>query len=142
MDEYGIRTWGDVLAFLQSLTPEELQQPAQVLPPNPNGDLPTALLPLYAAGTLHALGVDDTRDAVTNSHHPHHVVLCFDWNPFLPDGAIGSDLETGKHIFLEDASAADFNPFELDDTRWGETPDAEPGWYELPGTEDEDPETR
>ncbi len=93
-----IETWRDVLDFLTTLAPDQLDQPAQVLPPQFDRDVPVELGPIIFAGTVAELGMV-TRGSADNAHHPGAVVLMTDGNPYAADGSIGFDAETGERIW-------------------------------------------
>ena len=92
MSDKLMNTWADVLAFLQTLTPEQLRQAPMAMPPEPDGDKPLGLMPLVTMGTIeemcHVDGkvVTKTRSCDNDEHHPEQVVMLIDSFPYDNDG--------------------------------------------------------
>ncbi len=96
----GIPRWRDVLDYLKTLTDEQLDQEAMLLPPNPTGSL-TLLEPIFAFGTVeemcHVDGevVTETRSGNDFKHHPEQVVALYDYAPYDEDGNTFFELVDG-----------------------------------------------
>jgi hypothetical protein len=88
-----IKTWGDVLLYLQSCSPEQLLKPPQVI--LPGSDLGT----LIDINTIGFYFTEHTRSTYDNKHHPEDIVFLSDTNMFAKDGAIAQDLLTGERIY-------------------------------------------
>ena len=98
-----IYTWRDLMEVLQTLTPAQLDKPAQVAPPEPDETVAVELCPAIACGTIDDLFDEhQTRSNYDNKHHPDDFVLTMDHNIFAPDGSIGTDLMTGERVFPKD----------------------------------------
>ena len=92
MDENeGVSTYKELLEYLQTLTPEQLEQRIMVLPPDVEiggNDEVVDLLPVFAIGSVKSLYEDtrETRSADDWNHHPEQIVICTDCNPFDGEG--------------------------------------------------------
>lgn len=97
----------DIKAVLDTMTEEQLDQPAQVMVSQCDGDKDIPLNQVIAFKTIKQLVSGEetgeeyqkTRSAFDNEHHADHFVLAMDWNMFAEDGTIGFDLMTGEHIY-------------------------------------------
>lgn len=89
-----IKTWADVLAWLRTLTPEQLAQTAEVYANDPTSEEPRRLDHVVAGGTVEEFFGDDgaTRSSADNTHDPARCVLLLDDNPFSPVGDLFYDL--------------------------------------------------
>ena len=100
-------TWRELLEELLKLSEEELEQKIQVMPNNPDETVATPLLPAYAFGTVEELVGDPgdvgagVRSFYDNQHHPGDFILCVDRNHFGEDGAVATDLLSGRKIFYK-----------------------------------------
>lgn len=88
MNYHQITTWRDLRDALAAMTEAELGQPAQLFP-REAGDGPVPLEPLYLIAEIGFVGARETRSVLDGDHHPEHVVLLADANPFEGDGSIG-----------------------------------------------------
>lgn len=102
----GLETYRDLKAKLDSMTEEQLDQIAQIMISQADGDKPYPLHQVIDFGTVKHFcstpdgePVDTTRSCVDNEHHPEQFVLLCDYNMFAEDGAIAFDLETGERFY-------------------------------------------
>lgn len=98
MKTEAIETYADLAKLLQGLSPEELTQPIQIVPPSPYCDATVALQPAIWIGPVSEMD-QPTRSAHNNTRKPDSIVIGVDWNPFHEDGSIGEDLVTGERVF-------------------------------------------
>ncbi len=101
-------TYRDLKAKLDSMTDEQLDQVAQIMISQADGDKPYPLHQVVDFDTVQRFTstpdgeqVDTTRSCVDNEHHPEQFVLLCDWNLYAEDGTIGFDLETGERIYTK-----------------------------------------
>ena len=88
-----IATWADLLKVLQSLTPQQLDTPAQVVRSHPVYEHVHEAEPIVCMGTVDELGLLYVRSSLDNRRHGNEVVLFTDGNPFAEDGAIAYECE-------------------------------------------------
>lgn len=98
-------TYRVIKSILDKMTDKQLDQKAQVMVPQVNGDESIPLHPVIGFNTVgvyvsaDGVEVDTTRNAVDNKHHSEQFVFLVDWNMFAEDGAIAFDLETGERLY-------------------------------------------
>lgn len=87
-----IRTWADLAAKLQQMTPEQLQQPIQCVKPTMDEDDVQEMLTGIAFATVEAFGFHKCRSTHNNKYCPGDLVLLVDYNPYAENGAIAYQL--------------------------------------------------
>jgi hypothetical protein len=97
---------------LNKLTDAQLDQQAQIMLPQADGDKPiplhevigfeTVLYFCTPPGSKDESQCDKTRSCVDNEHHPEQLVFLCDYNLYDEDGTIGFDLFTGERIYGKD----------------------------------------
>lgn len=100
-------SYREIKTILDGMTDEQLDQPAQTMVSQCDGDKDIPLNPVIAFKTVKELvsGVETgeeyqkTRSAFDNEHHSDHFVFLMDGNMFAEDGAIAFDLETGERFY-------------------------------------------
>jgi len=95
MSERSVRTWGDVLAALQRLTPEQLKQPAQAVLCEPSDSVVSECQSCIAIGTVDEFEIEAIRSVTDNKRHGEEVVILLDYNPFAEDGCVAYELVKG-----------------------------------------------
>lgn len=83
-------TYGELLKYLKKLTKKQLEQPVQILPPNPTPD-DTLLEPVVSIGTIEELchngeEISQTKSSIDFKHHPESIVLLRDYCDFDEEG--------------------------------------------------------
>lgn len=110
-----IKTWGDLLHELTKLSDAQLEQVAQIMPHQANGDASVPLGQIIALGTVGSFMApeggfpdgyelqpgDMSRSSIDNQHYPDHVVLLTDANPFGPRGEAVHNLTEGTITFAD-----------------------------------------
>jgi hypothetical protein len=94
---------------LNKLTDAELDQQAQIMLPQPDGDKSIPLHEVIGFNTVlyyctppdakNESDCDKTRSCVDNEHHPEQLVILADYNLFAQDSSIAFDLFTGERIY-------------------------------------------
>jgi hypothetical protein len=99
--KHGEFTYRDLKVTLDCMSDEELDQAAQIMISQADGDKSIPLHPVLGINTVEHWtdNADKTRSCVDNEHHPEQFVLLCDWNMFAEDGTIGFDLLTGERIY-------------------------------------------
>lgn len=100
-------TYQQIKHALDSMSREQLDQPAQVFMSQCDGDKPVPLCAIIAFKTIKELvsgsesgeECQQTRSSVDNEHHPQHFVFLADDNMFAEDGAMAFDLKTGERFY-------------------------------------------
>lgn len=82
-------TYADLLEYLKTLTPEQLQQKVQYAPHSPITEQVLDIQPCIAIGTMDELEFYAARSSTNNRFNPHEIVFLTDYNPFGEDGATG-----------------------------------------------------
>lgn len=102
-------TYADLQAALAKMTPEQLAQQVQILPPCGSIGDPVMLEPVIGAGTVEDLcHIDgkpqtETRSSVDFKHHPESFILLTDYCGFGEDGDTSYTMEEdadGELIFV------------------------------------------
>ncbi len=111
-------TYRQIKYVLDSMSREQLEQPAQVFMSQADGDVAVPLCPVIAFKKIKELvhEEDETRSSVDNEHHPEQFVFLADYNPFAEDGAIAYDLETGEAFYGNNKKKEGVENNEFDDT--------------------------
>jgi len=101
MFEFHEGTYDELYHALGLMGAEARKKKIQVLPHNPNGDLPTGTMPVYAVGTVQELCDPNVgiRSCYDGENHLDDIVLIADDYPFAEDGAIGYDLLTSEPCY-------------------------------------------
>ena len=92
MEVQDVQTYGDLLRILQTLTPEQLAQPAQVVKSHPIHEKVLTAFPIICVGTVDKLGLLYVRSSKDNRRHGEEVILFLDGNPHSKNGAIAWQL--------------------------------------------------
>lgn len=101
-----MKTWKDVLEFLQKLSEDQLNQTAMLMPPEPDQTKSVHLEPIVAMGTVAYMcsSLDDdevttqTRGSDDFQHHPEQVIMLYDYSPYDEDGNTCYELVEGGFI--------------------------------------------
>lgn len=101
MFEFHEGTYEELYQSLGLMDEESRKRKIQFLPSNPNGDVPTPTMPVYAIGTVGELcdpkvGI---RSCYDNENDLDDIVLLGDDNPFAEDGAFAYNLETSEPCY-------------------------------------------
>ena len=95
MDE--IRTYRQLLAMLQEVPDEKLDQPVQVAGPHIISDeMVVTLRPAIAVGTVEEMEFRYARSSEDNRFHPEELVILIDGNPFGKGGAVAYEQVQGS----------------------------------------------
>jgi hypothetical protein len=99
-------TYRDLKKWLNCMSDAELDQVAQIMIGQADGDKPHPLHPVIAFNTVQYFctagdGCEQTRSSVDNEHHSEQFVLLCDYNMFAEDGSIGFNLVTGERIYTK-----------------------------------------
>lgn len=81
-----IKTYADLLAALQQLTPEQLHQPVQTIKMHPSHEHVYECCPVCVISTIGDLEIEYARSSVDNRFNPDEIVLFTDGNMFGIDG--------------------------------------------------------
>ncbi len=84
-----VETWGDLLKILGTMTPEQLDQPVQVIESHPCWDHVREGQKGICIGTVDDMQIAYFRSVTDNRRRGEQVVLFTDGNPYAEDGAIG-----------------------------------------------------
>lgn len=111
-------TFAELKEQLEKLTPEQLSQPVQIMPPCPDYDKPIRLEPVYELDTVFNFlsedgeeGSQTSRSAVDGEHHPEQVVLLCDYHPFDDAGNFCYELrEDGMLVGDKTGEPYDYPP--------------------------------
>jgi hypothetical protein len=92
--------WREIRDYLNTLTDEQLDDPAEFATNDDAQQEPIPLRPIVLAGPIEDIfnGVP-TRSWSDNDHHPDTIVFYLDGNPYGRDGEIVHNLTTGKPIY-------------------------------------------
>lgn len=87
-----LKTYRELLAFMENMTEQQLDQPVQVVLPSGDLDKAVELQPGIAIGTVAQMEFYKARSSVDNKYHADEVVLLIDGNPFSVEGAVAYSL--------------------------------------------------
>lgn len=82
------RTWDGLAAAIAAMTPEQRQQPIQVVGATVIENDVQECLPVVAIDTVAAFEIYKCRSSYNNRYCGDDVVLLLDGNPFAEDGAV------------------------------------------------------
>jgi hypothetical protein len=108
-----LKTWGDVLSWLQGMSPQELAGQAAVVVNDCYEDpYPVRIDQIIGGGTVGELfGDEKTRSPDDNGHHPEAFILLVDTNPFSPQGDL-------SYTVNEDGSLTGDQSGEIEEAGW------------------------
>jgi hypothetical protein len=120
-----VRTWNDLAAKVQAMSPEQRQQPIQCVQPTPSEGDVQEMLQGIAIATVAEFGFYRCRSTHDNKYNASDVVLLMDYNPFAKDGAVAYELSDGaqKPIYGKDGPTpreAQYSPQALADQAEGD----------------------
>ena len=87
-------SYADLLAALQTLTPEQLQQPVQCILPTGDEDEVQTCLRALSVATVAQYGFYKCRSTHNNRYCPDDVVILLDDNIAAEDGQIATQYDT------------------------------------------------
>lgn len=93
-----VTTWEDLLKILQEASPEQLEQPIQVVKASPMWDHVHECHMGICIGTVDDLDLRYVRSVSDNRRNGDELVLYVDGNPHAKDGAIGYEWSVDEEI--------------------------------------------
>ena len=95
-----------LLEYLESLSPEQLEMRAQVVLVEPDDEKVNVGLPLVEIRTVEEFGIRYIRSAADNKRNPDEVVMLLDHNIHAERGAIAHNLFTREDFYPDGHSDA------------------------------------
>jgi hypothetical protein len=92
MEVEEVETYGDLLRILQTLSPDQLAMPAQVVKGQFDQDEVHEACPLVCVGSVNKLGLRYVRSVKDNRRNGDEIIIYIDSNPFAEDGAIAHEM--------------------------------------------------